>query len=457
MLEAVDHHRREAAHELVPEGVVGLALAAQAGAVEGHRAHVVDRAGVEVPDVRREEPRPADDLARGRASRSRRRRGRERASTARRGPCARGRRCRPDRPRGRAARPPRSRRSGRSRRSARADRGASPSKTGLSATISSIVCMVDLPVGGPDRGELLGHVDPDRAPRDAAPAPDAAGRAELVDPGAELVREPLAVARPRRRPHAAAVDVRVVHGVARVPAAPSLGALRRARTLTSSTEVQKHVGQTRVQFPQLRHRSAVAAKRGCSTLRASRSRRSNDSTLRPISAIASCVTRSAASTSSAVAGSRHAGPRAPRRRDRSPSRRRTGARSPTSSVSARSNPLSARGPVPIEAQKHVPPGHAAVDGDEERSLAARGVVALDVRALEEHPVLDRDRVQVARADAEERERPLGRRLLDELGPRRRRLAAPARGARARAAASASTSEGRPGYPNRASSSRRSSR
>ena len=46
-----------------------------------------------------------------------------------------------------------------------------------------------------DRGQLLGDVDPDRAPRDAAPAADAARAAELVVPGAELVRQPLAVAR----------------------------------------------------------------------------------------------------------------------------------------------------------------------------------------------------------------------------------------------------------------------
>ena len=55
--------RGEAAHQLVAEVVVGVALTAQAGAVEGDDAHLVDRAGVEVPDVRREEPRPADDLA----------------------------------------------------------------------------------------------------------------------------------------------------------------------------------------------------------------------------------------------------------------------------------------------------------------------------------------------------------------------------------------------------------
>ena len=50
-------------HELVAEGVVGLALAAQARAVEGDARDVVDRAGVEVPVVGREQPRPADDVA----------------------------------------------------------------------------------------------------------------------------------------------------------------------------------------------------------------------------------------------------------------------------------------------------------------------------------------------------------------------------------------------------------
>ena len=63
VLEPVDHHRGEAAHEVVAQAVIGLALAAQARAVEGHRAHIVDRTRVEVPDVGREEPRPADYLA----------------------------------------------------------------------------------------------------------------------------------------------------------------------------------------------------------------------------------------------------------------------------------------------------------------------------------------------------------------------------------------------------------
>ena len=72
---------------------------------------------------------------------------------------------------------------------------------------------------------LLGDVDPDRAPGDAAPAADAARAAELVDPGRELVRHPLPVARARRAAHGAAVDVRVVDREAGVPALVALDVL----------------------------------------------------------------------------------------------------------------------------------------------------------------------------------------------------------------------------------------
>ena len=54
---------REPADQLVAEFVVGVALAAQAGAVEGDRMHVLDRAGVEADPVRLEQPRPAEHLA----------------------------------------------------------------------------------------------------------------------------------------------------------------------------------------------------------------------------------------------------------------------------------------------------------------------------------------------------------------------------------------------------------
>jgi len=65
--------------------------------------------------------------------------------------------------------------------------------------------------------QLLRDVDSHRTPADAASATDATGRAELVVPRSELVRQPLAVTRTSGRPDTAAVDVRMVDGVAGVP------------------------------------------------------------------------------------------------------------------------------------------------------------------------------------------------------------------------------------------------
>jgi len=46
----------------------------------------------------------------------------------------------------------------------------------------------------PQQGrQLLGHIDPDRAPGNASAAADAAGRAELIDPRRKLMRQPHAV------------------------------------------------------------------------------------------------------------------------------------------------------------------------------------------------------------------------------------------------------------------------
>ena len=63
-LQALLHDVREALQELVAEVVVGLALAAQALAVERDGARRLDRARVEHPVVGRDEPRPAEDVAR---------------------------------------------------------------------------------------------------------------------------------------------------------------------------------------------------------------------------------------------------------------------------------------------------------------------------------------------------------------------------------------------------------
>src|SRR5580765_5417400 len=62
-LEALDQHLREAAHQLVADGRVVLALLPQAPAVEGRGTHHRQGAGVEVPPVRSEEPRPAEHLS----------------------------------------------------------------------------------------------------------------------------------------------------------------------------------------------------------------------------------------------------------------------------------------------------------------------------------------------------------------------------------------------------------
>jgi ferredoxin len=72
------------------------------------------------------------------------------------------------------------------------------------------------------------------------------------------------------------------------------------RSLVSSTVVQKQVGQTMVQLPQLRQRSATSSQRLCSRLRISRSRTSSDRISRPIDAAAAVVERAAASLGRAM-------------------------------------------------------------------------------------------------------------------------------------------------------------
>ncbi len=76
-------------------------------------------------------------------------------------------------------------------------------------------------------GDFLGQIDADRTPGDASPAPDAAGRAELVDPRGQLVRQPLAVSRADLVPHIAAVHVAEVDVEARIPLPVALDMLAR--------------------------------------------------------------------------------------------------------------------------------------------------------------------------------------------------------------------------------------
>src|SRR3954470_16221210 len=73
------------------------------------------------------------------------------------------------------------------------------------------------------------------------------------------------------------------------------------RSVVSSTVEQKQVGQTIVQLPQLRQRSATASQRGCSALACTSARSRAVSRLPPIEAAAPATAASADSVSAGVA------------------------------------------------------------------------------------------------------------------------------------------------------------
>src|SRR6266508_4752012 len=262
-----------------------------------------------------------------------------------------------------------------------------------------------------NRGDLLGEVDPHRTPGDAAPAADASGGSELVDPGRQLVREPLPVARARRGTHAAAVEVRVLEREARVPPAPALGALARqvgdvldgraeARwayqgAVGTRETARRHVVPARmliapveqlldaagVERPPHRARGTIDDPVGCLAVRL-RGRRARDACKQRGAALAPHLDQKAMwrvqqLCQREVEPSRHAWTR--RHRD-------------------------------AEAG---PPGLPAVHGDDERRRAARGIIRIDAGALEEGPVLDRNGVKVAGACADQRETRRRRVLLDD--------------------------------------------
>ncbi len=177
-----------------------------------------------------------------------------------------------------------------------------------------------------------------------------------------------------------------------------------ARSVTSSTVVQKHVGHTSVQLPQVRQRSATSSQRGCSRLRCSSSASPAVSSERPICDAARSTARAAASWSRGSAG-------------------RAGSSSAT--CAPRSLPTSTRkrwpslveqlGQRQVVARPDLRPGlHrdaeagaaglAAVDRDDERVAAARLVVVVGVCTADEDAVLDLDRMQLAAPDSDERER-----------------------------------------------------
>ena len=190
-----------------------------------------------------------------------------------------------------------------------------------------------------------------------------------------------------------------------------------ARSVVSSTVLQKHVGHTSVQLPQLRQRSATSSQRGCSALACSRSRMSVVSSVRPIEA-ARALDRVRRGLALVAAG----GPVAHLGEDVGPA---LAADLDDEAVAVVVEDLGQR---QVEAAGHArsgphrraearPAGAPAVDRDEEGVAPARLVVGLDVAVAEEHAVLDRHGVQVAGAHADEG---VARRRPRAAGPRARR-------------------------------------
>ncbi len=229
------------------------------------------------------------------------------------------------------------------------------------------------------------------------PQPDAAARAELVDPRRELVGEPLAVAgvadssEPRRttcgensslkqlahsRSRVASVAVerdlvrevvaearRAHHRAVRAGEAPRRH-LVPARVLAVAVQRVPAGRPSRASRP-IRFRGALRHRERCGDLRVRRPRRHVS---------ASRGRRRASVPASAV-------------------------KPPSSSVSAMSYPVVHRGPVSIETQKQVSPGVAQFTPIATAPFATRAVGGIGDH---EDLVLDLDRVQVAGAQSDER-------------------------------------------------------
>ena len=156
--------------------------------------------------------------------------------------------------------------------------------------------------------------------------------------------------------------------------------------------------------------------------------------------------RAAAPRSCSAAGCvRHLGEHLGRRARSRPRRRSSGARSSSTSVSARSKPRSATGPVFIDTQKQVPPAWPHCTATTNTSSAPGAIGRVGMRAAEQHAVEDPHRVQLARAGAEER---VARRRRAAARATSTSAAALVHACRATAspraaAGSASTSAGRP--------------
>ena len=154
-LEALDHHLREAAHQLVAERGVALAFTAQAGAVEAGGAHGRRAPGRRSASGTARRATTSRAPRRPRSSRSHRAARRDERLERDAAVADDVEACRPGRPRGRGARRRRSGRSRRSRRSARAGRPSRPANRGTAAMRLSSCLHRRPPSGRADRGRAL--------------------------------------------------------------------------------------------------------------------------------------------------------------------------------------------------------------------------------------------------------------------------------------------------------------
>ncbi len=118
----------------------------------------------------------------------------------------------------------------------------------------------------PDSADLLGDIDGYGTPGNTAAASDTTRSLKLVDPRREFVSHPLPVPGKCRRAHRSSMDVGMVCRETGIPAAPAFRMVAcQIRYLFDV--LQKHVGQTIVQFAHDRQRAATSSQRGCSILR----------------------------------------------------------------------------------------------------------------------------------------------------------------------------------------------
>ena len=242
---------------------------------------------------------------------------------------------------------------------------------------------------------LLGQVDADRAPGDAAAAADAARGVELVPPGRQLVGQPLPVARRGRGPHRPTVQVGVVEVEARRPG-PLAADRRRPGRWCRTRRCRSRSGR-----PGCSCRRPGTARpprpsedaRGCGPA-ARPGRRSRVGAHRS-SALPSRGPAARSARSLGVGSRPGRAEPAPPPRARCRPGRRSGDRARRRARSAPGRSRPAAGPVPIDVQKHVAAGVPHSAATTKAPAASGGVAGIGHRRPRADPVEHVERGQFA--------------------------------------------------------------